>query len=142
MESVIHPPLRDHSYRILTVDDNPLATELIQISLEEIGHYKVLQINDPNSAVIAALDFEPDLVVMDVQMPHLDGRAAALLIQSEERLKDIPILFVTSMIPEESDDVQNPFGWFGPLQKPVSPRRLARVVESILKHGTIEAPAA
>ena len=131
---------RTHTYRILAIDDDPFSTELTRLALEETGLYLVCEINDPETAVAGAREFAPDLVVMDVDMPGLDGRAAALLIQCEVGLKDVPILFVTSRIAEGENGGGNAFGWFGPLAKPVSPKRLARVVESILQHGTLESP--
>jgi len=71
-------------------------------------------------------------------MPRLDGRAAALLIQCEQGMQDVPILFVTSMIAEGTSAGRNPFGWFGPLEKPVSAKRLARAVDSILQRGVLD----
>jgi CheY-like chemotaxis protein len=139
MPQVIHNPReRNRTYRILAVDDDPFSTELTKLALEENGPYVVREINNPQTAVAGARAFVPDLIVMDMDMPHLDGRAAALLIQCEPEFKDVPVLFVTSMISEEKPGSTNPFGWFGPLAKPVSPRRLARVVDSILHHGTLE----
>lgn len=129
-----------HTYRILAIDDDPLSTELTKLALEETGRYLVCEINDPQTAVAGAREFAPDLVVMDMDMPHLDGRAAALLIQCEEGLKEVPILFVTSRIAEDQGSGSNPFGWFGPLAKPVSPQRLARVVENILQHQALDSP--
>jgi len=129
------------TYRILAIDDDPSSTELTRLALEGAGSYVVREVNDPETAVAEAASFEPDLVIMDVNMPHLDGRAAALLIQCDNEPKDIPVLFVTSMVPEGESTGNNPFGWFGPLAKPVSSSKLARVVESILVHGVAEFPA-
>ena len=143
MPQVINPQWqRTQVYRILAIDDDPFSTELTRLALEENGPFVVCEINDPGTAVAAAREFVPNLVIMDVEMPHLDGRAAALLIQCEAGLKDVPVLFVTSRIAEEESGGRNPFGWFGPLAKPVSSKRLARVVECILQHGALESPIA
>lgn len=125
-------------FRILAVDDDPNSTQLSKIALERTGRFAVCEVNDPSTAAAAARVFGPDLVVMDVDMPHLDGRAAALLIQSEPGLEEVPILFVTSMMAEGTTASRNAFGWYGPLEKPVSPRRLAQAVESILQTGTLD----
>jgi CheY-like chemotaxis protein len=125
-------------YRILAVDDDPNSTELSKIALERTGRFTVCEVNDPGAAAKAAQAFGPDLVVMDVDMPRLDGRAAALLIQSERGLEEVPILFVTSMMAEGSEAGGNSFGWYGPLEKPVTPKRLARAVDNILQHGKLE----
>ncbi|MDR3404743.1 MAG: response regulator [Chthoniobacter sp.] len=130
------------TYRILAIDDDPSCTELTRLALEGAGSYVVREVNDPETAVAEAAAFEPDLVIMDVNMPHLDGRAAALLIQCDREPKEIPVLFMTSMVGEGESAGNNPFGWFGPLAKPVSKSRLARVVESILAHGVFDFPGA
>jgi CheY-like chemotaxis protein len=121
-------------YRVLAVDDDPSSTELTKIALESAGAYTVREENDPQAAVAAAQEFAPDLIIMDVDMPRLDGRAAALLIQCKEGLQNVPILFVTSMIPESAG--ANAFGWLGPLAKPVAPKTLVKTVENILHQRT------
>lgn len=126
----------DQPFRILAIDDDPSSTQLTKLALEESGAYTVCEMNDPRRAVAAADEFQPDLIIMDVDMPRLDGRTAAALIQAKDGLENVPILFLTSMIPESAGT--NAFGWFGPVAKPVSPKRLARLVESILQHRTIE----
>jgi len=126
------------SFRILAVDDDPNSTLLTKIALERTGRFAVCEVNDPHAAAAAARLFSPDLVVMDVDMPRLDGRAAALLIQSVPGLDEVPILFVTSMIPEGTPASGNAFGWHGPLEKPVSPKRLARAIDHILQHGVLD----
>ena len=139
MPTIIETPdAATRTYRILAVDDDPFSTELSKIALEQTGRYLVCEINDPKTAAAAAREFEPHLIIMDVDMPRLDGRAAALLIQSEPGMEDVPILFVTSLIAEGTPAGTNPFGWHGPLAKPVSPRKLARAVDSILQSGVLK----
>lgn len=135
---VVTTPQSASAYHVLAVDDDPFSTELTRIALENAGPYVVREVNDPHAAVAAARECAPDLIIMDVDMPRLDGRAAALLIQSQKGLQKVPILFVTSRIPESAGG--NPFGWFGPLAKPVAPKTLARAVENILTHGAMHAP--
>lgn len=130
MDHALNTSTRSRFYRVLAVDDHPSSTELAKLALEDTGHYAVREVNDPKAAVAAARDFAPDLILMDVDMPRMDGRTVALLIQSEQGLENVPILFVTSMIPESAG--QNPFGWWGPLAKPVLPKTLVATVESIL----------
>jgi len=121
--------------RVLAVDDDADCTELTRLTLEGTGRYLVCEVNDPQMAAAAARDFQPDLVLMDVDMPHLDGRAAALLIQSEKRLEAVPILFMSSMFGEDVSAAKNPFGWFGPIAKPVPAKQLLSAVDAILHPG-------
>ncbi len=123
----------------MTVDDEPAATQLTRIVLEQTGCYTVLEVNEPRAASAAAREFLPDLVLMDVSMPGMDGRAVACLIQSEPGLANVPILFVTSRIDEESHASNNPFGWKGVLTKPVSAERLILAAADIFRSKKLRA---
>src|SRR5258705_11030256 len=127
MQSALKTQRFSRPFRVLTVDDDPSCTELTRIALEKSDSYVVREVNDPNTAVVAAQEFAPDLIIMDVDMPRLDGRTAALLIQCKAGRQDVPILFVTSMIPEDAG--ANSFGWLGPLAKPVAPKTLRNAVK-------------
>lgn len=139
--SILSPPGASSLQRVLAVDDDSNCTELTRLALEATGRYVVSEVNDARSAASAARDFQPDLVLMDVDMPQLDGRAAALLIQSEKRLSTVPILFMTSMMEDGGSAAENPFGWFGPLAKPVPKHRLITAVDEILQHGALDSAA-
>jgi CheY-like chemotaxis protein len=138
MQSALKSQRPARAYRVLAVDDDPRSTELTRIALENSGSYVVREVNDAHAAIAEAQEFMPDLIIMDVDMPRLDGRAAALLIQCKEGLSDVPILFVTSMIPETAG--KNEFGWLGPLAKPVAPKTLVHTVETILRDRTLHCP--
>ena len=84
--------------RILIVDDEVGFTHLLRLSLETIGYYEVREENDPERAVGAALEFEPDLVVLDIMMPRLDGSEVASAFKADPVLRDVPVLFLTALV--------------------------------------------
>jgi len=81
--------------RILVVDDEPDVTELISYKLRREG-YDVAVINDPLEIMGKAREFNPDLFVLDIMMPELDGLKICRMVRADNRLKSVPIIFLTA----------------------------------------------
>ncbi len=88
--------MKQEKKRILVVDDEPSITRLLKLNLEETGQYAVRAENDANAAVFAAEQFQPDLILLDVLMPDLDGGQLASRLQASPKLKGVPIVFLTA----------------------------------------------
>jgi CheY-like chemotaxis protein len=84
--------------RILIVDDDSNTTHLVKILLERSGPYLVLEENDATEAYQTARSFKPDLVLLDVIMPGIDGGEVAEQIQADRELHDTAIIFQTGLI--------------------------------------------
>ena len=84
--------------RILIVDDEAALTHLLKINLERAGPYQVHIVNRGTEAVVAAREFQPDLVLLDVVMPDMDGAAVADQLQADPQLRQIPIVFLTAIV--------------------------------------------
>lgn len=82
--------------RILVVDDEPAITRLLKLNLEQTSEYVVRTENSAEAAIEAALEFKPDLILLDVVMPGMDGGHVAAVLQSHSKLKTIPIVFLTA----------------------------------------------
>lgn len=83
------------SKRILVVDDEPDVTELISYKLRREG-YDVAVINDPLEIMGKAREFVPDLFVLDIMMPELDGLKICRMVRADSKLKSVPIIFLTA----------------------------------------------
>ena len=81
--------------RILVVDDEPDVTELLSYRLRREG-YVVEAINDPFEIMGRAREFFPDLVILDIMMPELDGLMICRMLRADSRLKDVPVVFLTA----------------------------------------------
>jgi CheY-like chemotaxis protein len=90
--------------RILLVDDEVGFTRLLKINLELTGLYVVHAENDPRQAHPAALEFEPDLVLLDMMMPELNGSDVVELFNADPVLKQIPIIMLTATMRREDGD--------------------------------------
>jgi CheY-like chemotaxis protein len=119
--------------RILLVDDEKSLTSLLKLNLEETGHYEVRTENWPEDALPAALEFKPDLILLDLIMPRMPGGNVAAQIDAEPKLKGTPIVFLTAAVRkhqvEENDGIicDHPC-----LAKPAS---MDEVISMIEKHA-------
>src|SRR3982751_6565532 len=84
--------------RILIVDDDANSTHLVKILLERSGPYLVLEENDPAKADQTAHSFKPDVILLDIVMPKIDGGELATQIESDRELHDTPIIFLTALV--------------------------------------------
>src|SRR4030095_7260646 len=84
--------------RILIVDDDPNSTHLVKILLERSGPYLVLEENDPTKADQTAHNFNPDVILLDIVMPKMDGGELATQIEADRELQNTPIIFLTALV--------------------------------------------
>jgi CheY-like chemotaxis protein len=81
--------------KILLVDDDPDFLDIISIKLEKEG-YKVEKVDLPEKAIEKILEFNPDLVILDILMPRKDGIDIALEIKNNDKLKNTKFIFLTN----------------------------------------------
>lgn len=93
------------SKKILIVDDEKKIRELLELRLTDEG-FEVLQAADGEEGVEQARKHSPDLILMDVMMPKMDGAEAVNVLQQDQKTKDIPVIFLTSMITKEEEASQ------------------------------------
>lgn len=119
--------------KILIVDDDTALSASLRKALEQNGPYEIAVENDPRRAKFKAQDFKPDLILMDVIMPWMDGGTAAGEIRQDENLKNIPVIFLTSILGK--DEAEKKGGRIGNdpvLAKPVSIDDLIRMIRKHL----------
>jgi CheY-like chemotaxis protein len=122
----------NHRKRIMVVDDEPSITRLLKLNLEQTGRYEVCGINNAALALSAAREFQPDLILLDVMMPHLSGDDLANQIHASPRLKDTPIIFLTALA--TPGEVSSHGGLIGGLPFLAKPVDLPEVMGCIEKH--------
>ncbi|WP_143288101.1 response regulator, partial [Calothrix rhizosoleniae] len=84
----------DHLYTIACIDDSPTILQSIKSFLDE-SEFSVVTINDPVKALIQILRSKPDLILLDVEMPNLDGYELCSLLRRHSTFKNTPIIMVT-----------------------------------------------
>jgi len=118
--------IKSDKKRILAVDDRPANTRLVKLYLEQTNDYLVREENDARSAVSAAAEFQPHLILLDVMMPGMDGWDLVGRFQASHGLKAVPIVFLTAAITKEEVAAARGRFWGYPfLAKPVVLTELA-----------------
>lgn len=84
--------------KILVIDDEPSITRMLKLNLEYDGGYLVHEENSGARAIQAIKDFHPDMILLDVMMPGLDGTEVAAKLQDHPSLARIPIVFLTAAV--------------------------------------------
>ncbi|MCG6914975.1 response regulator transcription factor [bacterium BMS3Abin03] len=119
--------------KILLVDDERDIVEFLQYNLEQKG-YEVIVGYDGLEA-LKKLSENPDLIILDIMMPHLDGYDVYKKIRENEKFKNIPIIFLTAKSGEVDEIKALELGASDYVQKPISPKKLlARVKLNLRKY--------
>lgn len=128
--------------RILLVDDESSFTDALKLYLEMTGRYKVRTVNKGMEAVATAKAFRPDLILLDVIMPDVDGGNVASQLKEERELARVPVLFLTAAISRE--EVNHKPGFIGGqifMAKPISAREVQMQIDRMLDKPSVTAVA-
>ncbi len=125
------------SLKALLVEDNENNRYLLTLLLEHAG-FTVLPAVDGKSGVDLARREAPDLILLDIQMPEMDGYEVAAILKSDPVLARIPIVGVSSFAMPGDRDKAMRAGFAGYIEKPVDPERFVETVMAFL-HGKREA---
>jgi DNA-binding response OmpR family regulator len=123
--------MTDHEPLVLVADDDADIRSLVTFRLERAG-YRVVTAADGEHALSLALEHSPDLAVLDVMMPRLDGYELTRRLRQHETTKSMPVILLTARAQEA--DVERGFevGADDYIRKPFSPQELRARVQAIL----------
>ena len=119
------------SKKILVVEDTEDNRQILRDLLSMAG-YEMVEANDGAEGVAKAAEHRPDLILMDIQMPVMDGYEATRRIKADPVLKSIPVIAVTSYALSGVEDKARAAGCDGYVAKPFSPRQMLAKVREIL----------
>jgi CheY-like chemotaxis protein len=120
--------------RILVVDDDASLRDLLRLHLSAAG-YEVQTAADGIAAGYQVLKAPPDLIITDVNMPHMDGFEFVAALKADKSLPPIPVIFLTSL--EEGDQRGRELGAVGYVTKPIRADRLLALVAQHVPGGAI-----
>jgi two-component system OmpR family response regulator len=120
---------------VLCVDDEKDFQSIIKISLERLGGIKAHFCTDPQLAMAAAREFNPDLILLDFVMPTLDGATLYKHLQADPDLAHIPVVFLTAVMTGPEARKLDSLGAAGILVKPFDvlglPRKLSEIWDAL-----------
>lgn len=123
--------------KVLVVDDEPDVLLLCRVNLEFEG-YDVVEASDGERAMEQVRAERPDIVLLDVMMPKMDGWQVLAAIKDDPELKDIPVVMLTAKV-QDQDQIR---GWSSGaaeyITKPFSPLALSQVLQDVLDNDPVE----
>ncbi|MBN1893879.1 response regulator [bacterium] len=117
--------------KILVVDDDPGIRKLLSTFLEREG-YEIVQAEDGLAGVECAKKNQPDLILLDVVMPNMDGLTAARLIKFYKPLSEVPIVFLTAKDTDKEIHLAQEARADAYITKPFDVRQVIKVVKELL----------
>ncbi len=133
MEWNLKPTAEMKKKKLLIVDDEVMFTNAIKLAFGRKEDYEVCVENDPRMAVATARKFGPDVIILDVIMPEMDGGEVHSQIMADPSLRHIPIIFLTAIVRQREVDEHN--GVIGGslfIAKPVDADGLSNAIEKYL----------
>src|SRR5471030_3235718 len=118
---------------ILVVEDNPANMKLAVLLLETAGH-SVVTATDAEACLTLARDEQPDLILMDIQLPGMDGLQATVLLKQDEATRAIPVVALTALAMKGDEARIRAAGCDGYIAKPMRYREFLETIAAQLAH--------
>jgi CheY-like chemotaxis protein/HPt (histidine-containing phosphotransfer) domain-containing protein len=119
--------------RIMHVDDEPDIREVVEISLGLDPDLATRSCSSGEEAIVAAIDWQPDIILCDVMMPVMDGPATLMRLRENALTASIPVIFMTARAQTRELDRFRSLGALGVIPKPFDPMTLAASVRSYVQ---------
>ncbi len=119
--------------RILHVDDEPDIRDIVDMSLSLNPDFQVRACGSGAEAIAAAAEWSPELILLDVMMPRMDGPTTLSQLRKDPRTSDIPVLFMTARVQTREVEQFIALGAQGVISKPFDPMTLAHEVSNRLQ---------
>ena len=107
--------------KVLVIEDNPLNMKLVRVLLSGAG-FEVLEAVDAEKGIALARERNPDLILMDVQLPGMDGLSATRVIRGDPELREIAVVAITSFAMTNDEEKAREAGCTGYVTKPINTR--------------------
>ena len=117
--------------RIAYVEDEPDIQEVARLALELVGGFTVALFSSGQEAVDGMAAFRPQLILLDVMMPGMDGPSTLSRLREQESLRDVPAVFMTAKVQTHEVAHYKTLGAMGVIAKPFDPMTLAQELRTI-----------
>lgn len=127
--------------KVLVVEDNPANMTLAVFLLESVGH-TVLSVTDAEAGLTLARQEQPDLILMDIQLPGIDGLEATALLKADDATRAIPVIALTALAMKGDEERIRAAGCDGYIAKPMAYREFLATISGLLAPAAEAAPPA
>jgi CheY-like chemotaxis protein len=118
--------------RVLVVDDDPAIRKVAEISLMRVGKWEVLAADSGARALEVVSEYKPDVILLDVMMPGMDGAATFRKLQEQSGAEETPVIFLTAKVQKHEVQHYCELGAVGVITKPFDPLKLPDDIINIL----------
>ena len=117
---------------ILVIEDDPLNMKLVADLLEAAGGFEIIKASNRKSVFEILQQTIPDLIILDLQLPDIDGFEIMKRLKSNERTKSIKVIAMTSSITLEDEEQMAEFGFNRYIRKPINTREFVKIINGVL----------
>jgi two-component system cell cycle response regulator DivK len=118
---------------ILLIEDNVDNARIAMRALKPHG-YRLLHASDGKSGLLMAMEEKPDLILLDLGLPDVEGQTLAALIKGSPETGRVPLVAVTAWPPDTAAQMARAYGCDGYISKPISPREFPSQIAAYLEH--------
>jgi len=118
--------------KILVIDDEILLIQMVQIRLEA-NEYEVITANDGEEGLEKAKSEKPDLIILDIMMPNMDGYQVCKLLKTDEQYNKIPIILFTGSTADDIEETSKKVGADALIRKPFDPPVFLAKIKELLE---------
>ena len=129
---------RDMKINVLVVDDEKDIVDLIKYNLDKENEFDVITAYDGKDALEKASEKKPDVILLDIMMPEINGFDVCKKLKAEKETASIPVIFLTAKGNEIDEIIGLELGADDYIQKPVSPRKVIARIKSVIRRSTSE----
>jgi two-component system, cell cycle response regulator DivK len=124
--------------RILIIEDNPANMKLACLLMDNVGYAVVCAVDAETGLTLARAE-QPDLILMDIQLPGMDGFAATAILKRDPATAAIPVIALTSMAMKKDEEKSQAAGCDAYIAKPLRYQELYAAIDTLLAQGKLRA---
>ncbi|MBK9201344.1 MAG: response regulator [Candidatus Obscuribacter sp.] len=121
--------------RIMLIDDDASIRKIAAVTLERVGKWQVKTADGGLSGLAMAAEFKPDVILLDVMMPGMDGPATYKLLKEDPAVTNTPVIFMTAKVQGQELESYSQLGVQGVISKPFNPLTLPAEIEALVNGG-------
>ena len=120
--------------RVMLVDDEKDFVKIMKLNLEMMGSYEVMALSTAEGIMAEVQEFKPDIILLDILMPKVDGTEVCRMLSEDPAAKSIPVIIISALDTDQDRAMVYKLGAVEFVAKPIEKKDLIEKIEKVLKH--------